>query len=82
MYFPCGAVVRNPPANVGDMGLSGRSSGVRNGNPLQYSYLENSMGRGVWWAACSPWLAELDMSERLSMYTGTLYTLTYVSDFN
>ena len=35
----------------------------RNGNPLQYSYLENSIDGGVWWAACSPWLAELDMSE-------------------
>ena len=29
---------------------SGRSSGVGNGNPLQYSYLDSSMGRGAWWA--------------------------------
>ena len=28
----------------------GRSSGAGNGNPLQYSCLENSMGRGAWWA--------------------------------
>ena len=27
-----------------------RSPGVGNGNPLQYSCLENSMGRGAWWA--------------------------------
>ena len=27
-----------------------RSPGVGNGNPLQYSYLENSMDRGAWWA--------------------------------
>ena len=29
---------------------SGRSPGEGNGNPLQYSCLENSMDRGVWWA--------------------------------
>ena len=49
-------VVKNPPANVGDtrnMGLItrlGRSPGVGNGNPLQYSCLENSMDRRVWQA--------------------------------
>ena len=35
--FPGGTVVKNPPANAGDMGLipgSGRSPGVGNGNPL------------------------------------------------
>ena len=39
--------------NAGDPGLipgSGRSPGVGNGNPLQYSCLENSMDRGAWWA--------------------------------
>ena len=37
----------------GDLGLipgSGRSPGEGNGNPLQYSCLENSMDRGAWWA--------------------------------
>ena len=37
--------------NAGDMGLIlglGRSAGVENGNPLQYSCLENSMDRGAW----------------------------------
>ena len=29
---------------------SGTSSGEGNGNPLQYSFLENSMDRGAWWA--------------------------------
>ena len=36
---------------AGDLGLipgSGRSPGEGNGNPLQYSYLENSMDRGDW----------------------------------
>ena len=47
-------MVKNLPANAGnvrDTGLipgSGRSPGGRYGNPLQYSGLENPMGRGVW----------------------------------
>ena len=44
-------VVKNPPANAGDAGLLlglGRSPGVGNGNPLQYSCLKNSMDRGDW----------------------------------
>ena len=47
-------VVKNPSANAGDSrdvgsipGL-GRSPGGGNSNPLQYSCLENSMGRGAW----------------------------------
>ena len=39
--------------NTGDPGLirgSGRSPGEGNGNPLQYSCLENSMDGGAWWA--------------------------------
>ena len=39
--------------DAGDAGLipgSGRSLRERNGNPLQYSYLENFMDRGAWWA--------------------------------
>ena len=39
--------------NVGDLGLIsglGRSPGEGNGNPLQYSCLENLMDRGAWWA--------------------------------
>ena len=46
-------VVKNPPANVGDLCSSlgwGDSPGERNGNPLQYSCLENPMDRGAWWA--------------------------------
>jgi len=49
-------VVKNLPANVGDAGDTGsilglgRSLGGGNGNPLQYSCLGNSMGRGAWWA--------------------------------
>ena len=49
-------VVKNPPANAGDKrdaGLIpelGRLPGQGNGNPLQYSCLENPMERGAWWA--------------------------------
>jgi len=47
-------VVKNPPANAGDLGLIpglGRSPRERNGNPLQYSCLGNPMNRGAWQAA-------------------------------
>ena len=49
-------VVKNPPANAGDIGDagwiagSGRSPGGGHGNPLQCSWLENAMDRGTWWA--------------------------------
>ena len=48
-------MIKNLPADVGDVrGMdsipeSGRSPGVGNGNPLQYSYLENPMDRGEPW---------------------------------
>ena len=44
--FPGGPVVKNSLANAGDTG-SGRSPGEGNGNPLQYSCLENPMDRGA-----------------------------------
>ena len=51
--FPDGSVVKNPHANAGDADVSsipgsGRSPGEGNGNPLQYSCLENPMDRGAW----------------------------------
>ena len=51
--FPGGAEVKASACNVGDLGSipgSGRSPGEGNGNPLQYSCLENPMDRGAWWA--------------------------------
>ena len=54
--FQVALVVKNPPANAGDrreagsVPGSGRSPGGGHDNPLQYSCLENSMDRGVWWA--------------------------------
>ena len=46
-------MVKASACNAGDLGLilgSGRSPGEGNGNPLQYSCLENSMDGGAWWA--------------------------------
>jgi len=54
--FTGGSVVKNLPAksenarDVGSVPGLGRSSGGGNGNPLQYSCLENPMDRGAWWA--------------------------------
>ena len=53
--LPHDLVVKNLPANTGDTREVGsihgseRSPGRGYGNPVQYSCLENSMGRGVWW---------------------------------
>ena len=66
MGFPSGSMVKNPPASAGYgfiLGL-GRSPGGGHGNLLQYSYLENPMNRGAWWATVHglaknrPWLSD------------------------
>ena len=63
-------VVKNPPANAGDLKdagsipESGRSPGEGHGNPLQYSFLENPMERGTWQATVHT-VTELDMTEVL-----------------
>ena len=53
MGFPGGSEVKVCACNAGDLGSipgSGRSPGEGNGNPLQYSCLENPMDGGTWWA--------------------------------
>ena len=53
MSFLGGSVVKNLPANMGDLGSIpglGRSPGEGNGNPPQCSCLRNLMDRGAWWA--------------------------------
>ena len=52
-WFPGGSDGKASACNAGDPGSipgSGRSPGEENGNPLQYSCLENSMDGGAWWA--------------------------------
>ena len=55
----------------------GRSPGEGDGNPLQYSCLENSMDSGAWWATYSPCgCKELDTSEHAHMNTRKVYLST------
>ena len=54
--FPGGSDDKESDYNAGDPGLIPgwrRSPGEGNGNPLQYSCLENPMDRGVWWTTVS-----------------------------
>ena len=63
--FPGGSMVKNLPPSAENAGLVaelGRSSGEGYGNPLQYSYLENPMDRGAWWATVCGVTRESDMT--------------------
>ena len=65
-------VVKNLPANAGDISDTGsipglgRSPGGGNGNLFQYSCLENPMDRGAWQATVRE-ITESDMAERLTL---------------
>ena len=62
--FLAGSDSKESAHNAGDLGSipgSGRSPGVGNGNPLQYSCLKNTVDRGTWWATKS--CKESDMIE-------------------
>ena len=74
--FPGGSDGKASAYNAGDLGLIpglGRSSGEGNGNPLQYSCLENSMDQGAWWATVRGVAKSLT---RLSNFTSLLYFIT------
>ena len=67
-------MVKNPPANVGDLGSIpglGRSPGEGNGHRLQYSCLENPVDRGGWWATVHGIRRESDMTEYSDTHTHT-----------
>ena len=68
MDFPGGSDGKASVYNAGDLGSipgSGRSPGEGNGNPFQYSCLENPMDRGAWWATVHQGSKESDMTEQL-----------------
>ena len=77
MGFPSGSDSKESACSVGDPGSVpglGRSPGEGNGNPLQYSCLENPMNREAWQATYSPWgLKESDMTEQLHYQMPTVY---------
>ena len=62
-------MIKNPPSNAGDIRDSGlipglgRSPEGGHSNPLQFSYLENPMDRGTWWATSLYGCKELNMTE-------------------
>ena len=67
--FPGGSDSKESACTAEDLSsipLSGRSLGEGNGNPLQYSCLENSMDRGTWWATVH---GVAKSQTRLSMHT-------------
>ena len=73
-------VVKNLPADAGDVSNmvlilgSGRSPGGGNGNPLQYSCLENPMDGGTW-RATDHWVTkESDTAEEISMHARSIGT--------
>ena len=73
---------KNLPANVGAAGAMGwipglgRSPGGGNGNTLQYSYQDNPMDRGTWWATVY-WVAKnwTELSMKTHTHTHTLVLL-------
>ena len=70
-HYPDGSDVRESACNVGDPGsIPGwrRSPGERNGNPLQYSWLEIPRDGGAWWAIIRRMAKTLTQLKRLRMH--------------
>ena len=75
MGFPGDATLKNLHVNAGDTRDMGsipgleRSPGGRHGNSLQFSYLENPMDRGAWWATVHRVLKIWTQLKQLSVRT-------------
>ena len=68
--FTGGSAGKESVCNAGDLGLIpglGRSPGEGNGNPRQYSCLENPMDRETWWAIVHGVAKESDTTEHAHM---------------
>ena len=84
MGFLHGWVVKKPPANAGDtrdMGSipgSGSAPGGGNGNPLQYSCLENPIDRGAWWTTVHRVTKSRTQLKHLSMHKYSPHTAFHV----
>ena len=79
--FSGGSEVKASACNAGDLGSIpglGRTPGEGNGNPLQYSCLENPMDRGDWWVARGR--KESDMTERLHFHFQDLSQLLFMKE--
>ena len=85
--FPGGSEVKESACNAGDLGSipgSGNSLGEGNGNPLQYSCLENPMDRGAWWATVhgvAKSRARLSDLTYLLMFYANILKINYTSIF-
>ena len=79
MGFPGGSEDKESACSAGDWGLIpglGRSPGEGNGNPHQYSCLENSMDTGACWVTVHG-VAESDMTEQLTHTQQLQYRLPW-----
>ena len=81
-WHHCSSADKESACNAGDLGSIpglGRSPGGGNGNPLQYSCLENPMNREEPGRLQSVGVQELDTTERLSTHTSLiLFTLIFI----
>ena len=71
-------MAKNPPATAGDVCLipgPGRSLGRGDGNPFQYSCLENSMDRGAWWVTVHGVTVKHDLATK-QQYVVYILTIT------
>ena len=78
-YFPGGSEDKASACNAGDLGSIpglGKSPGEGNGNPLQYSCLENPMDRRAWRATVH-WVAK--SRTQLSKFTYSLCILPFIT---